>query len=179
MKYLMLLFFVFTFSCSSSKIDVINRINNDSDAIVNLFLHKSIIRSRGQNMVLFCTHRNDKSNRYYFEINDNNFHFTNDSIEYMPDILGIRKVRGTELYKQELVSHVKALLSKMDQLDIRDVLGDLSSQGIDLKIYMKQFPMVLLYVSDIQKVNMAYWQKYINSMQKLNAKWYYSARNQE
>jgi hypothetical protein len=64
------------------------------------------MRSRGQNIILFYTHSNNKTNKYFFEIDNNQYRFMNDSIEYVPDLLKLKNERGGELYKQELISIV-------------------------------------------------------------------------
>lgn len=131
------------------------------------------MRSRGQNHILFYTHKGEKTNQYFFEDSINHYTFMRDSIEYIPEIIGLKNKRGTELYKQELIFYLKSLLNKMDSLGIRDIKGDLYSLGIDLKIYMKTKGAVL-YVSDPKKITSTQWQSYIGTMQKIDENWYYT-----
>jgi hypothetical protein len=158
--------------------DEIQKVYNHRNEIVNLFTSKSVMRSRGQNIILFYTHNGSKTNKYFFEINNKQYEFTNDSIEYSPDILQLNNERGSEQYKQELKSHIKILVEKMDGLDIRDIKGDLSDVGIDLKIYMKDLKGVVLYISNVNKVTTPFWKKYISSMKKLDDNWYYTMNEQ-
>jgi len=64
--------------------------------------------------------------------------FTNDSVEHVPDVLKLKNERASKLYKSESACHVKKLLNKMDELNIRDITtSDWVGVGIDLKIYVK------------------------------------------
>ena len=132
------------------------------------------MRSRGQNIILFYTHNEKKTNKYFIEINNNQYQFIKDSIEYMPDVLQFRHQREDELYKRELISYVKMLVSKMDEFNIRDVKGDLADVGIGLKIYPKGSDEVMLYVPNLNSVSSTYWKEYITSMNKLDNNWYYA-----
>jgi Mor family transcriptional regulator len=133
------------------------------------------MRSRGQNIILFYTHSNNKTNKYFFEIDNSQYRFMNDSIEYVPDLLKLKNERGGELYKQELISMAKVLLAKMDDFGIRDISSEMAGAGIALKIYMKSKG-VVLYVPNPQKVPSQRFNDYINSMQKLDENWYYTMK---
>lgn len=132
------------------------------------------MRSRGQNIILFYTHHEKMTNKYFFEINNNQYLFIKDSIEYMPDVLQLRHQREHELYKTELISRVKMLVDKMDEFNIRDVKGDLADVGIGLKIYLQGSDEVMLYVPNLNNITSTYWKGYITSMNKLDNKWYYT-----
>ncbi|NLR79521.1 hypothetical protein [Chitinophaga eiseniae] len=173
MKYLLLTIVVFFSACASPKMDAIQSVYNSRDTIISLFRSKSIMRSRGENNILFCTHKDGKTNKYYFEVNENHYEFISDSITYSPDILDLKDVDSIK-DRQQLISHTKWLLDMMDKLSIRDIQGDLSDVGIDLKIYMKQGAGIILYVPDSQKIGLEYWKNYIGSMKKIDAHWYYS-----
>jgi len=171
-KYLLLYLILFFCSCSP-KTDEVQMIYNDRSEIINLFASKSVMRSRGKNIILFYTHNKSKTNKYFFEINNSQLQFTNDSIEYAPDLLQLKNERGNELYKQELISKVKMFLDKMDEFNIRDISSDMAGVGISLKIYMKSKG-VILYVPNSQSVPGPRFKDYINSMQKLDENWYYT-----
>lgn len=174
MKYLLFYITLSAYSCSPNT-DGIQKVYNDRNTLINLFTSKSVMRSRGQNVILFYTHKGDKTNKYHYEIDNNQYRFTNDSIEYVPDLLQLKDERGSTLYKQELISQVKILLNKMDELNIRDVSSDMAGAGIDLKIYMKSKG-VILYVPNPQEVPSPRFKDYINSMEKLDNNWYYTMK---
>ena len=159
-------------SCSPSMNEIKN-VYEKRSVLLNAFLSKSVMRSRGQNYIIFYTHKGGKTNQYFFEDSTNQYSFMRDSIEYNPDIIGLKNKSGTELYKQELISYVKPLVKEMDALGIRDIKGDLYSLGIDLKIYMKSKG-VILYVSDRKKITSSQWQSYVGSMKKFDENWYYT-----
>jgi hypothetical protein len=156
----------------------VQKVYNNRSEIIDLFISKSVVRSRGQNVISFCTYNGSKTNKYFFETDSNQYRFTNDSVEYVPDLLRLKSERGSELYKKELEAHIKALLNKMDDLYIRDITSDWSGVGIDLKIYMKSNG-VMLYVSELQKVDAPRFKEYVNSMKNFDKNWYYSMKDIE
>ena len=174
MKYLFIS--IVFFACVSKK-DNILKVYDDRIAIIPLFTSKSVMRSRGQNIILFYTYNNKKTNKYFFEIKNEVCQFTNDSIEYTPDILKLKYERGSKSYSQELVTHVKILLAKMDELNIRDFKSDLSDVGIDLVIYLKKSRGFLVYLSNPKNVKLPYWINYLNPLQKLDSNWLCTTAN--
>lgn len=176
MKYLLFYISVLClYSCTKSNTEKLKKVYNYRSSIANSFLSKSIFRSRGQNIILLYTHQNNKTNKYFFEIDNRQYRFINDSIEYIPDLLRLKYERGSDLYKQELISQIKTLLKEMDELDIRDVSSELAAVGINLKIHMKSQG-VILYVPNLQKVQAPRFKPYINSMIKFDDNWYYTLK---
>ena len=160
-------------SCSSHP-NEIEKVYGERDNITRIFTGISVMRSRGQNIILFYTHKDKKINKYFFEDINDQYVFTNDSIEYTPDVLQLTGTKGSEQYKQELTSTIKTVLSKMDELNIRDIKSDLSDVGIDFQIYLKESKGIILYVSNPQRISSFYWTKYIKSMQKIDEQWRYT-----
>ncbi len=134
MKKLALYLLLFIVGCSPANSEMKN-IYNNRVKITDLFAFKSVMRGRGQNIILFYTYKDKKTNKYFFEISNNQYEFTNDSVEYTTDIMQLKGDRGSELYKRELISQIKMLMNKMDELNIRDFKSDLFGVGIDCKFF--------------------------------------------
>ncbi len=129
MKYVVLFITILAFSCSS-RTDEIKEVYKDRGSIVSLFNSKSIMRSRGQNIILFYTYQENKKNKYYIDIEDGQYKFSNESLEYSPEDLQTKYQRGSEGYKRDIVFQVRSLLAKMDELKIRDISSDMVGIGI-------------------------------------------------
>ena len=136
MRYTLIGFVILFYACSIKKQEA-TVIYNNRDRIISLFASKNVFRSRGQNIILLYTHNGNKTNKYFFEIIDNQFQFLNDSIEYVPDLLHLKSERGDEKYERELSSRLKPLINKMDELKIRDIRSDFANIGIGLNIYTR------------------------------------------
>jgi hypothetical protein len=173
MKAIKILFLILCINGCSPSMNEIRAVYEKRTVLLDAFLSKSVFRSREQNYILFYSHKGEKTNQYFFKDSANQYHFIRDSIEYTPDISSFKNERGSEAFKQELISYIIPLLKKMDSLGIRDVKGDLYSLGIDLKIYMKSKG-VILYVSDRKNITSSQWQTYVRSMQRIDENWYYT-----
>jgi hypothetical protein len=172
MKYIIITLAIFTCGCSN-KNDEAKNIYDKKAEIIKDFSSKSVIRSRGQNIILFYTHSGSKTNKYFFEIKDNQFYFLNDSIEYSPDLLMLKYERGSEPYKNELLNYVKSLLATMDALKIRDFTSEWLSVGVNIKIYM-QSQAVILFIEHPSNIKAPRFKDYVNSMIRLDSNWYFS-----
>ena len=104
MKMINFLCLILCLSNCSPSMDEIKNVYEKRSVLLNTFLSKSVMRSRGQNYILFYTHKDEKTNQYFLEDSANQYSFMRDSIEYIPDIIGLKNERGTESYKQELSS---------------------------------------------------------------------------
>ncbi|PUZ19481.1 hypothetical protein GA0116948_1323 [Chitinophaga costaii] len=177
MRYILLFFVFFLYSCSS-KINALQKVYNNKEKIIKMFSSKSIVRSRGQNIIFFSTHNNNITKKYFFVIDGNKYHLTDEKIEYTPDILGLKDTTiGSKLYNQELTATLTILVAEMDRLDIRDITSDLKDDGIGFKIYLKDFNGTMIYVPDLKKLRLPYWKTYINGMNKFDDNWYYTLNN--
>lgn len=168
------LFCILSLYCGcSSKNNEVNPIYKSRDELIKQFTAKTLMRSRGQNIILFYTHKNKYTNKYFFELVNDTCKFIRDSIEYTPDVMNFNRAAAT--YNQELSNAVTPLIEKMDKLNIRDIKADLADIGIDLEIYLKENKGELLYIATPDKVQLPYWKNFLNSFKRIDNNWYYSS----
>jgi hypothetical protein len=119
------------------------------------FRNKSIIRSRGQNFIMYNIFKNNEKIEYVYDLDTNLLSSIGDSTQISNNI------------KNDL----KNLLSTMDSFDIRDVSSEFKQNGIDLKFYLKSGES-LLNVEDSEKISNPNWKTYINDLKRVSPNWY-------
>jgi len=159
--------------CSCSKRNS-NKIIDNQVTIINQFKSKSVLRSRGHNIIILNTIKSNKKNAYYFQIDKSKLVFLSETIEYTPEQFLTKQKQDSLQYQRKLADSLSLMLKTMDNLEIRDIESDLSDIGINLKIYLKGSKGVLLYISDVSAIKGEFWSSYINSYEKLNENWFYS-----
>lgn len=149
----LIILFAFLIGCSIHK--------SEHDRLIKIiklestFKNKSIIRSRGQNYILYNFYDYNKINKYTYDIDTDQLLAIGDSTQVFSNI------------KKDL----KNLLTTMDSFEIRDVSSEFKENGIDLKFYLKSGES-LLYVPDIKVVSNPNWKIYLTNLKKVNPNWY-------
>lgn len=162
--------------CNASDDSKARAICNNQDEIYSIFKEVSIFRTNTNGNIFLYTTNGKEKNEYIFTRNHGRYKLYRDNMAFQPDsIIGINKDSINSRYLLCLDEKVSFYLRKMDSLGISDISSDFIKQGIDLKIYLKGQG-VLVYVSDERKVINPEWKKYLNSLEHMNGRCYYSAK---
>ena len=160
------------FGCDNS-INGVNKVYDKREMFLENFQHLSVFQLN--RYIVVHSYQFGLKNEYWFTEQENKLYLLRDSIEFKNDS-NMQVAHSDYGYRGILANRVRQLTKIMDSFGIRSISSDFSSQGIDLKFYMKSGG-IFVYTSNAKNVNNPEWVKYINRMKKLDNNWFYSTHD--
>ena len=164
------------YSCSVKQRSIANNLYEQRGYLLQEFKNKSIIRSRGKNIIMLSYYQNGNVNQFFFKKEKQDFFLSRDTLQY--PVNQISSLSGVDMsdsskYKEAMCKEISILLRKMDTLQIRDISAEFLSVGIDMKIYFGENG-ALLYISNPDLIKNKRWKDYVTNATRYDSNWYYA-----
>lgn len=141
------------------------------DYLMQFSKDKTFIKSRGKNMLVLRTFRNNCVNEYYVYLDSGIYRFQRDTLQYTPDIIAFKSVVSSKEYEEEVCKYVEIVNKELSLFGIDGFRTDFVSLGEPLKFYMKDGKTVV-FIPDMNRIPKN--NDYQKSLKRLGDFWYYT-----
>ncbi|MRG47037.1 hypothetical protein GFS24_18080 [Chitinophaga sp. SYP-B3965] len=170
MKYFLFLICVCFLACKDKGLpDEINDVYQHREDVLHAFKNISIFKEGGKRILFIYTYDKGNKNEYVFDLIGKKYIFYRESILFSPDTIGL-KIRSNN--EGPISEYGMLLLKQMENLGLRAVTREFYDKGIDLQFHTNAGK-ILIYVSDMKKIEQSQWKDYLNQLVKIDDNWYY------